>query len=80
MKTTEMIDLMSRCRDEIRYLRKIIDDLAPKADAWDRMGVVLGMIPQRSQGMAEDLAWRLDQHINALQNEPQPVTEAGEDK
>lgn len=80
MKTTEMIDLMSRCRDEIRHLRNIIDRLSPKAEAWDRMGVVLNMIPQRTGGMSEDLAWFLDQHINALQNKPQPVTEAGEDK
>lgn len=82
MNDKEATKLLELSRHEIEHLRAIIRELGPKAEAWDRMGVVIGMIPQRGQSMAEDLVWRIDRHLidrhredQAADNEPATETE-----
>ena len=62
----EAIQMMARCKDEILSLRARIDRLQPKADAYDNLATILGLLPQRSVGMGEDLVWILDKRIREL--------------
>lgn len=66
MNDKEAIEMMQRCSSEIKELRATIDRLAPKAHAYDQLSVVLGLLPQKSQGYGEDLAWTLDKRIGEL--------------
>lgn len=68
----EAIQMMNRCKDEILSLRTRIDRLQPKADAYDNLVTVLGLLPQKSIGMGEDLVWTLDKRIRELRPEPLP--------
>lgn len=71
MEKAEAINMMERCRDEIRDLRATIERMAPKAEAWDQMCKVLNMMPSRMGGhYVEDLVGRLDRRISELLNEP----------
>lgn len=65
MNDHEAIQMMKRCRDEIRQQRATIENLMPKAQAWDQLCKVLNLLPQPSQGYGEDLVWRLDEAIKA---------------
>lgn len=70
----EAIDMMNRCKQEIVSLRAAIDRLKPKADAYDNLVVVLGLLPRPSVGMGEDLVWIIDKRIRELTPPvPQPV-------
>lgn len=62
----EAIDMMNRCKQEIISLRATIDRLKPKADAYDNLVVVLGLLPRPSIGMGEDLVWVLDKRMREL--------------
>lgn len=70
----EAIDMMGRCIIEIKNLRAQIDRLRPKAEAYDNIAIVLGLLPKQSQGYGEDLTWVLQKRIAELQ--PKPVEEA----
>lgn len=67
----EAIEMMNRCKDEIQTLRARIDRLQPKAEAYDNLVTVLGLLPQKSVGMREDLVWILDKRIRELQPKPE---------
>lgn len=66
MTNSEGIEMMTRCREEIRSLRVQIERLKPKADAYDNLAAVLRLLPQPGQGMGEDLVWTLDKRIKEL--------------
>ncbi len=69
MKDRDAIQMMQRCREEIKMLRMRVADLAPRADAYDSVKAVLGLIqPGVNQGYSEDLAWRLDKEIADLES------------
>jgi hypothetical protein len=71
----EAIEMMLRCKQEIVSLRATIDHLTPKADAYDKLAIVLGLLPRASVGMGENIVWILDKRMREL--EPKPVeTEA----
>ena len=59
----EAIEMMNRCKQEIIKLRAVIDRLAPKADAYDNLVVVLGLLPRPSIGAGEELVWIIDKRI-----------------
>ena len=67
MQDQAAIQMMQRCREEIVTLRRHIDHLAPKAEAYDAITSILGLLPRQSQGHSEDLAWRLEKEIVELQ-------------
>ena len=69
MKDKDAIQMMQRCAEEIRQLRRINAELAPKADAYDSLRTVLNLIPQPSQGYGEDLVWKLEKEIEALRSQ-----------
>lgn len=66
----EAIDMMNRCKQEIIGLRATIDRLKPKADAYDNLAIVLGLLPRQGIGMGEDLVWTLDKRLRELQPKP----------
>lgn len=67
----EAIEMMNRCRQEIIGMRTTIDRLRPKADAYDNLVIVLGLLPRQSIGMGEDLVWTLDKRIQELTPKPE---------
>ena len=66
----EAIEMMNRCKQEIIDMRATIDRLKPKADAYDNLVVVLGLLPRQSIGMCEDLVWIIDKRIRELTPKP----------
>lgn len=72
IENREAIEMMNRCKHEIQNLRARISALEPKADAYDKLAIVLGLLPRQSVGMGEDLVWILDKRIHELQPKPEP--------
>ena len=71
MNADEAVRLMTLCRDEIRMLRRQIERLTPRAEAYDHLTVALTLLRQRmpaSNGEGLDLAWELDQRIREIQS------------
>lgn len=66
MDDKEAIQMMERASDEIKSLRRRIDVLAPKAEAYDSMTTLIGLLPRRSHGEGQDVAWMLDKRIGEL--------------
>ena len=75
IENLEAIEMMNRCKHEIQSLRATIKALEPKADAYDKLAIVLGLLPRQSIGMGEDLVWIIDKRIRELQ--PKPESGAG---
>lgn len=68
-ETSELLQVMKRCSQEIKDLRAHINYLKPKAEAYDCLSKVLGLLPGQGRGEGEDLAWRLDNRIGELLKE-----------
>lgn len=68
----EALDMMNRCKQEIIGLRATIDRLRPKAEAYDNLAILLGLLPRPAIGMGEDLVWIIDKRIRELQPKPAP--------
>lgn len=69
MSAQDTIDMMRRTAADIRTLRRTIEVLAPKAEAYDAIITVLGFSARRAETMSEDLASRLEQKAEALEQE-----------
>lgn len=76
MTDKDTIDMIQRCIEEIETQRREIDRLRPKAEAYEAITSILGLLPQRAQGYGEDIVWRLRKQIEELQ--PKPVDNAAE--
>jgi hypothetical protein len=61
--TEEAIKMMNRCKEEIIKLRRKINYLEPKAEAYDNLAIVLRFLQRSSMVSGEDLVWIIDQHI-----------------
>lgn len=68
MPVDEQLQMLKRTSEEIRSLRRRIDELTPKANAYDNLSALIGMFPQRSIGMGEDLAWLIDRRASEIQS------------
>lgn len=66
MTDAEAVEVMTRCKHEILQLRREIERLSPKAQAYDDIAAILRLLPRPSQGMGEDLAWMLERRIDSL--------------
>lgn len=75
MHDKEAIQMMERASQEIKSLRRTIDQLAPKADAYDAIRQLQDLMPRRSQGMGEDVAYLLDRRIMELTAKPDTTEE-----
>lgn len=67
MNDKEAIEMMQRCKHEIMDLRREIDRLRPKAEAYESVAQVLALLPQQSRGMSEDMVWALDKRIREIE-------------
>jgi hypothetical protein len=66
----EFIDMAERCKQEIISLRQQVARLMPKADAYDNIAGILRLLPMPSQGMSEDLVWRIEKRLSELRSNP----------
>lgn len=70
MHNREAIEMMRRCVDDIKQLRRRIDELAPKAEAYDMLKkVLLVLLPSDRGGMGEDLVYTLERRVKELEKE-----------
>ena len=70
MENAEVLQLIHRCTSEIKDLRKQIDYLQPKAEAYDALLTVLRMVPHGgTMGMGEDLVRLLDRKVRDIEAE-----------
>jgi hypothetical protein len=67
----EAVQMMYRCLHEVEGLRAVVSRLQPKAEAYDAVVKILGLLPDRAGGvMSEDIVWVLKKRIRELQEEP----------
>jgi hypothetical protein len=76
MSPEEAVDMMQRCKHEIAQLRGTVNHLKPKAEAYDALCAVIGLLPRKSQGESIDLIWSLDKRIAELTPKPVNKTES----
>lgn len=69
MGNGETREMMRRCADELKYLRRRIDELAPKAEAYDMLRQVLGLLPHPPTAVRADLIWLLEKRLGELEKE-----------
>lgn len=62
----ELMEMMQRCTEEIKGLRRTVDQLRPRAEAYENLAALIDMFPKKSVSMGEDLAWKLDRRIAEL--------------
>lgn len=56
--------LLEAAANEIRMLRAAVQALGTKAEAYDAITQILGMMPSnRSGGGVPDLAWQIDRYL-----------------
>lgn len=68
MPIGEQLQMMRRARDDIKQLRAQIAQLQPKADAYDKLSVVLDLLPRVNRDISsQDIAWMLDKRIRELE-------------
>ena len=60
-------DILSRCKNEILLLRGHIARLEPKAEAYDALVTLIRLFPQPSRGYSEDMVWKIDQVLKAME-------------
>lgn len=78
MNNKDTIDMIHRCIEEIEMQRREIDRLRPKAEAYDAITVILGLLSKPPQGYGEDIVWRLRKQLDELrQNEMAELAKAG---
>lgn len=69
----EQMEMLQRVRQEITNLREHIKVLKPKAEAYDALRTVLGMMPGRlGEGMAEDVLFNIDKALRRVEKEYAP--------
>lgn len=66
MNNRDAIQMAQRAVEEITMLRRAVSALEPKAEAYDLIHKIIGLIPGPSQGAGEDLVWRLNRQIEEL--------------
>lgn len=68
MHDKEALQMMNRCKDEIKTLRAQLSVLQPKAEAYDRMCHILDMMPRNSRllGGTEDVVWIIERESEKL--------------
>lgn len=68
----EFLNMARRSIDEIKTLRAQVQLLAPKAQAFDCIAVILGGLVQPPSVMGEDLAALLDRRVQYLTRKEEP--------
>lgn len=69
MNEDEILELRSTMRiahDEIINLRRELEEMRPKAKAWDTIEQVVSMMPGPTQVYGVDITWQLKQAVDKL--------------
>ena len=67
MNDNEALEIMRRCKEEIKSLRQEIGVLRPQAEAYQTVAQILALLPHRSVGEGEDMVWMLDKRIREIE-------------
>lgn len=59
-------DLLREAAAEIRSLRRANELLAARNEVIDIIGAIV--LPRQTQGMTEDVAWKIDQKLAAIKD------------
>ncbi len=78
-KWDEARDLLLRASHDIAALRRTIQQLAPKAEAFDALSTVIGMLPRQGHGNVPDVAWQIDRFLAQTGPVLDPVNVPAED-
>ena len=76
---TDPEGMLVRVISELEQRDRLIAELHPKADAYDKLSQVLDLMPKRSQGYGEDIVWSLKHELEKVRAEkakPSPEVEA----
>lgn len=68
ISTQEAIQIMQRCVEEMRQMRGQIAIFQPKAEAYDLLLKIMGLLPDQSRGYGEDMVWKLEKRVAELQS------------
>ena len=71
MTDKNVAEMIQQCIDEITSLRGQLAMLRPKAEAYDAITQVLGLLPQPPQGYGVDFVWQLRNQLEELQPKPE---------
>lgn len=66
MNDDEALEMMNRCKSEIVRQQGVIAHLEPKAEAYDNIATILGLLPRPGGLMGHDLVWQLNKRIQEL--------------
>lgn len=61
--------MLNRLGGEIKELQATVAALAPKAEAYDLLKKVLGLVPGPSQGYGEDIHWVIRTELTKIEAE-----------
>lgn len=78
MRNQDIVDMIERCIAEVEGLRRENDRLRPKAEAYDAIAAILGLLPHPPQGYGEDIVWRLRKQADELRAQPLAADNATE--
>ena len=74
--TPEIKQVLMHAHDEIVALRRRIDEIAPKAEAYDLLHAAITRLrPAPTQGFGVDVAWRIKELLGA--DAPEAEASAG---
>lgn len=74
MEDREALDMMRRCRDDIKRLRDERDRLTVPAEAYGVIRDIVRMSYRgNSVGMGEDVLWTLEKRIREIEEAMKPV-------
>lgn len=70
----EAIEMMQRVIADIKQLRNQRTELEPKAEAYEVIKAIIGLLPKQSwsRGYGEDLVWVLEKRIRELSPQEPP--------
>jgi hypothetical protein len=63
----DMIKMMRRSASEIKDLRKILDAIGPRAEAYEVIKKILSLVPGPGMGAGEDYVYTLEQEAKKLE-------------
>lgn len=69
MSNHEAISMMARAEDEIKRLRRRIEALEPRAEAFNVISQIMSYLPQGAVGMSEDVLFTFRMRSNELKKE-----------
>lgn len=72
MSNNEAIQMLNRCKHEIIQMRETINQLRPKAEAYDNISTIIRIFfVHPSKGYGEDITWIIQKLIDEMTPKPE---------